>query len=537
MNPIITDTLGLGLTLTEKMLGDSLKIIVGSTPLDESLYKVAYDDSNPSCTIFTIEFLGYDDTNPMKDTVTIQYSAMLDPGAARPDPKNPDQYLVTNEARLDSEAITKWDTEEKPFFTSSSSGSASGKEIARLIIQKVDSGSNQALQGAKFQLLDQAGNIVHSNLVTSSTGSIGPLRLKRAVYTLVEVEAPSGYPTPSGDAARFTIDLTTGNKTLEYVVKNTKQTTSSTPPTSSRPPSPSSNPTDPSQPPVTSSGPTISTPPISSPSISSPSSRSTTSNRSRPPASRSRSTSSRSRSTASSGSISTTVPTPTDPGAPGTTGTPGTPPTPVTPGTGAVGPAGPATGTGGTTPTATPGGDTTPDDADDRDPDLDGLIEPDNGEGSETLPPNEVPLANPNEGAAWSLLNLIMSLISLFAGIVLLISMLRRRGQNQSDAVDETDVDDGDQQPASSERNSTQRKRLLGLRIPAMLLGLVPGILFLILEDIRLPMTWVTQWSPIIGAVFIIHMVLLLVHYVITKRAKDSDSPDDDNDDMGAQPV
>jgi len=46
----------------------------------------------------------------------------------------------------------------------------------------------------------------------------------------------------------------------------------------------------------------------------------------------------------------------------------------------------------------------------------------------------------------------------------------------------------------------------------------MPGILFLLLENIRLPIVWITQWTPIIGFFFIVHMALVLSQFVIKKR-------------------
>lgn len=50
--------------------------------------------------------------------------------------------------------------------------------------------------------------------------------------------------------------------------------------------------------------------------------------------------------------------------------------------------------------------------------------------------------------------------------------------------------------------------------------GLIPGLLFLVLENIRLPMVWVTQWTPLIGAFFIVAMALALIHLVRGKKKR-----------------
>jgi len=73
-----------------------------------------------------------------------------------------------------------------------------------------------------------------------------------------------------------------------------------------------------------------------------------------------------------------------------------------------------------------------------------------------------------------------------------------------------------------------KRRRLATLKILALLAGTIPLILFLILENIRLPIVWITRWTPLIGAFFIIHMVLLLVHFVIKKRIINSQEDEEE---------
>jgi len=85
------------------------------------------------------------------------------------------------------------------------------------------------------------------------------------------------------------------------------------------------------------------------------------------------------------------------------------------------------------------------------------------------------------------------------------------------------------------EEPETLRQRLIRLKVPALLTGIIPGILFLILENIRLPITWITQWTPLIGAFFILHMVLLLIQYIIKSKAKTEDEKENEEDKTGAE--
>lgn len=164
-------------------------------------------------------------------------------------------------------------------------------------------------------------------------------------------------------------------------------------------------------------------------------------------------------------------------------------------------------GTGGDTPEATP---VAP-------------IEPEGGTGgpgSDALGLGNVPLGG-LDSVAWSLLNLMMSIVALFCAVTLTVTLFKRKKLNKYQSEDE----DEEEQP----EEEVARHRLFVLRLPTILSGLIPGILFLILENIRLPMVWITRWTPLIGAFFIISMVMVLVHFVVKKRAKAVQDNDDDD--------
>lgn len=159
---------------------------------------------------------------------------------------------------------------------------------------------------------------------------------------------------------------------------------------------------------------------------------------------------------------------------------------------------------------------------------IEGEIVPDGGLPSlASLLNGDIPLGSFTEGVAWSLLNLMMSLISLFTAVVLLISMLfRRKKKEDEEPADALGIEDEEEREFYREENSL-RKRLLALRLPAMLLGVLPGILFVVLENIRLPVTWITRWTPIIGAAFLVHMAIVIIHFAVKKKAK---KQEDDTD-------
>jgi uncharacterized membrane protein len=140
-----------------------------------------------------------------------------------------------------------------------------------------------------------------------------------------------------------------------------------------------------------------------------------------------------------------------------------------------------------------------------------------------------VPLGNFSVGVAWSLLNLLMSMLALLNAVILMITLFFRKRKRKDDEeyreADNADID---------ENEKGFRRRLMKLRVPALLAGIIPGILFLLLENIRLPIVWITRWTPLIGAFFILHMVLLLVFLVIKREDKPEDEDSDKNEDLDA---
>ncbi len=137
----------------------------------------------------------------------------------------------------------------------------------------------------------------------------------------------------------------------------------------------------------------------------------------------------------------------------------------------------------------------------------------------------KVPLGSFGLGNAWSLLNLIMSIIAVICSIVLFVSLFRtkRRNEENEEDAETTKImrEDND-----SDQEEDHRSRLRSLKIIALLAGLIPGILFLILEDMRLPMTWITRWTPLIAVFFILAMLLVVLQFVVKKKNRQEDSPE-----------
>lgn len=131
-------------------------------------------------------------------------------------------------------------------------------------------------------------------------------------------------------------------------------------------------------------------------------------------------------------------------------------------------------------------------------------------------------------GEAWSLLNLMMSLTALFAGLLSLYTLIRKKKEPEYTEQDLTVAED-EEEGMPLLTKPVFRRRRPGLKIALTVSGIIPGLLFLLLEDITLPVTWVTQWTPIIGAFFLISMAMLACELFLTKRV-DSAIPLEDGE-------
>jgi uncharacterized repeat protein (TIGR02543 family) len=111
----------------------------------------------------------------------------------------------------------------------------------------------------------------------------------------------------------------------------------------------------------------------------------------------------------------------------------------------------------------------------------------------------DIPAGNFGFRDAWSLLNLLMALIALICSAILILARVLRRRREEDDVPETTG----------------RPRRLLGAAIAA---GFIPAILFLLLEDLQLPATWVNRFTPLIGIFFLISIALHIIRGILKNR-------------------
>jgi hypothetical protein len=140
---------------------------------------------------------------------------------------------------------------------------------------------------------------------------------------------------------------------------------------------------------------------------------------------------------------------------------------------------------------------------------------------SRTAPVNEIadtvtPLAYGSDiGATWSLLNLICAAFGLLWSAVLLIALFRKFHKNTAGGVYGKKITE-EEQPPSRHRN------FYGYILAASL-GFVSLIVFLLTENMTLPMVWVDAFSPIM-------VIFVIAQDLITLRLLKQEDLDEDAD-------
>lgn len=106
---------------------------------------------------------------------------------------------------------------------------------------------------------------------------------------------------------------------------------------------------------------------------------------------------------------------------------------------------------------------------------------------SATISNTKTPLIAPKEEGAWAFINLLAVLANFIICIFLLVMIFI----NNRKEDDETEV----------------KNRILG-RICSLIIAIVSGIIFLLTEDMSLPMVWVDQWTVLMICTFVLQLIV-----------------------------
>lgn len=178
----ITDTMSKGLTLNEA----SINVVVGNTPVIENgvekpeyfkRFNITVNEDDTTTTTFDFNYDKLKSAALVGQPVTITYTAKINENALVYDPN-------TNQANLDY--TTSPDGNTTGIITDETETYTYGLDLLKL------DGSNKTtkLAGAKFEIRDNAGNVV-GTVTTDENGKASFVGLSEGTYTITEIEAPN----------------------------------------------------------------------------------------------------------------------------------------------------------------------------------------------------------------------------------------------------------------------------------------------------------------------------------------------------------
>ena len=140
-------------------------------------------------------------------------------------------------------------------------------------------------------------------------------------------------------------------------------------------------------------------------------------------------------------------------------------------------------------------------------------------------------LANGSEGS-WSLFDVVATVLAALVALVLAIGLFGRKRRDGDDG-DDPDGDDAAARVAEGEASADEEygddaktiNRRRGLRILALVIGVVAIVLLLVTQDFTQPMALFDSWSILFA---IICVVQIIVAFLARKRRKDDDEKDDE---------
>ena len=117
-----------------------------------------------------------------------------------------------------------------------------------------------------------------------------------------------------------------------------------------------------------------------------------------------------------------------------------------------------------------------------------------------TIPNDEVPLAAPPMPLHWALVNLLLTILTVIIMLLLMITYITKK----------RDEKEGDKRKGR-ERDEAEVKRKGFFRLAAVVIAIVSIVVFILTEDMRLPMVLVDRWTLLMAIIALIQVVVALI--------------------------
>jgi hypothetical protein len=124
------------------------------------------------------------------------------------------------------------------------------------------------------------------------------------------------------------------------------------------------------------------------------------------------------------------------------------------------------------------------------------------------IPPQPPPL----DPGAWALVNLILTILGGLLSLIIFFAFFFGR-KKEEEEENENKYENGE---------STAKRKRLVWRVLSLVLFIVAVIVFILTEDMRLPMTWVDFWTILHAIIFVFQIVFSIIASIRKKKTTES---------------
>jgi hypothetical protein len=124
-----------------------------------------------------------------------------------------------------------------------------------------------------------------------------------------------------------------------------------------------------------------------------------------------------------------------------------------------------------------------------------------------------VPLGSFFSKGAWSLLSAVFSLISVILSVFMIFGIITKRRALKAVEAFKNDL-------------SRRKKLASASRVIAVLLGAVVPVVWVILDDFGLPMVWLNRWTSVVGAIFLVQVVMFVIYEMAASKVDSAEKND-----------
>ena len=137
-----------------------------------------------------------------------------------------------------------------------------------------------------------------------------------------------------------------------------------------------------------------------------------------------------------------------------------------------------------------------------------------------TIPNDEVPLAAPTLPLHWALVNLLLSILTVIIMLLLMVTYFTNKREEEEENT-------GKEEERDQDKDKVKRKGFF--RLVAVIVAIVSVVVFILTEDMRLPMVLIDRWTLLMAIIALIQVVVALIS---KKKYEDADAVEEVEEQM-----